>query len=211
MNSIIIGAGSYGEVYLAYLQETGINIVGFIDDNKKLWGKEVCGVPVLGGMSDLDHLSAKNDFHAVYCPLGNNKLRVRLLKKALSLGLDTPNFIHSTVVISPNVKIGKGVYILMGSMIMPYTEIKDFTMISMNVKVAHHNVLEEGVFLSTGVNVGANMYLKSCAYIGIGAIVMTGVKEIGEDALVGAGSVVIRDVEDGLVVVGNPAKILERK
>lgn len=29
MKSVIIGAGTYGEVYLAYLQEAGIEIVGF--------------------------------------------------------------------------------------------------------------------------------------------------------------------------------------
>ena len=32
MKSVIIGAGTYGEVYLAYLQEAGIEIVGFLDD-----------------------------------------------------------------------------------------------------------------------------------------------------------------------------------
>lgn len=211
MNSIIIGAGNYGEVYLAYLQEAGINIVGFIDDDKTLWGKEILGIPVLGGMTDLRELSIKYDFEAVYCPIGNNKLRVKFLKQALSLGFHTPNYIHPSVIISPNVSLGKGVYILLGSIIMPHTEIKDFVMISMSVNVAHHNVLEEGVFLSTGVNVGANMHLDVRAYIGIGALIMTGVKRIGKDALVGAGSVVIRDVEGGLVVAGNPAKILERK
>ena len=35
MKSVIIGAGTYGEVYLAYLQEAGIEIVGFLDDNPR--------------------------------------------------------------------------------------------------------------------------------------------------------------------------------
>jgi len=33
---------------------------------------------------------------------------------------------------------------------------------------------------------------------------------VGEDALVGAGSVVVRDVPPGAVVVGNPAKVIKR-
>jgi tetrahydrodipicolinate N-acetyltransferase len=33
---------------------------------------------------------------------------------------------------------------------------------------------------------------------------------IGRDALVGAGAVVVRDVPDGVVVAGNPARILRR-
>lgn len=49
MKSVIIGAGTYGEVYLAYLQEEGVEIVGFLDDDPKCHGTDVKGVPVLGG------------------------------------------------------------------------------------------------------------------------------------------------------------------
>ena len=52
MRSLIIGAGTYGEVYLAYLREAGIEIVGFVDDNPDLIGKSVKEVPVLGKTSD---------------------------------------------------------------------------------------------------------------------------------------------------------------
>lgn len=46
MKSIIIGAGTYGEVYAAYLQEGGVDIVGFLDDNVNLHAKYVRGIPV---------------------------------------------------------------------------------------------------------------------------------------------------------------------
>jgi acetyltransferase-like isoleucine patch superfamily enzyme len=47
------------------------------------------------------------------------------------------------------------------------------------------------------------------AYIGTGAIVLPGVA-IGAGAVVGAGSVVTRDVPPGVVVAGNPARVLAR-
>lgn len=124
MKSVIIGAGTYGEVYLAYLQEAGIEIVGFLDDDPRYINQKVCGIPVLGGLDFLACLKDEYDVKAVYCPLGNNKLRVEILNRALGLGYEVPNFIHSTVDISPNVEIGKGVYILLGTHIMPYTKIK---------------------------------------------------------------------------------------
>ena len=138
MKSVIIGAGTYGEVYLAYLQEAGIEIVGFLDDDPRYLKQKVCGIPVLGGLDFLACLKDEYGVKAVYCPLGNNKLRVEILNRALSLGYEVPNFIHSTVDISPNVEIGKGVYILLGTHIMPYTKIENFVMISMGVNVAHH-------------------------------------------------------------------------
>lgn len=209
MKSVIIGAGTYGEVYLAYLQEAGVDIVGFIDDAPK--SDNVRGVPVLGGMECLPQLKEDYGVEAIYCPLGNNKLRVKFLLYAKELGYQTPNFIHPSVVISPNVTIGNGVYILLGTTIMPHTTIKDYTMISMGVHLAHHTVLEEGVFLSTGCNFGASIVAHKYAYCGISSTIMTGLHELGEDCLIGAGAVVIRDVEPKAVVAGVPAKIIKYK
>lgn len=211
MKSVIIGAGTYGEVYLAYLQEAGIDIVGFLDDDKKYERQQVGGVPVLGPVRLLETLKESDDVRAVYCPLGNNKLRVKFLMYARELGYEIPNYIHSSVIISPNVTIGKGVYILLGTTIMPHTVIKDFVMISMGVRLAHHNVLEEGVFLSTGCNFGASIHANNYAYCGISSTIMTGVRELGEDCLIGAGAVVIKDVPDKAVVAGVPAKVLKFK
>lgn len=209
MKSVIIGAGTYGEVYLAYLQEAGVEIVGFLDDDPKYKNTDVKGVPVLGGISMMETIKQTHGVEAVYCPLGNNKLRVKFLVMAKEYGLQTPNYIHPSVNISPNVTIGEGVYILLGTSIMPHTVIKNYVMISMNVGLAHHNVLEEGVFLSTGCNFGASIHAHKYAYCGIASTIMTGLHELGEDCLIGAGAVVIRDVEPKAIMAGVPAKVIK--
>lgn len=209
MKSVIIGAGTYGEVYLAYLQEAGVDIVGFLDDAPK--SNLIKNIPVLGGIDSLPLLKDRYGVEAVYCPLGNNKLRVKFLSHAKELGYKTPNYIHPSVTISPNVTIGEGVYILLGTTIMPYTTINNYVMISMGVHLAHHTVLEEGTFLSTGCNFGASIVAHKYTYCGISSTIMTGIKELGEDCLIGAGAVVIRDVEPRTVVAGVPAKVIKRK
>lgn len=211
MRSIIIGAGTYAEVYLAYLLEAGIEIVGFVDDAPALQSKTVRDYPVLGTVSDLETLKEKMNVEAVYCPIGNNAVRVRLLKQAKAWGYKTPNYIHPSAVISPHVQMGEGVYVLLGTNIMPYTKIEDYVMISMNVNVAHHNLLEEGTFLSTGVNFGASITAHKRAYVGIGATIMTGLHELGEDCLIGAGAVVIKDVPSKAIMAGVPAKVIRIK
>ena len=211
MKSVIIGAGTYGEVYLAYLQEAGIEIVGFLDDDENLIGKSIRGINVLGSRKILPELSQKYGVEAVYCPIGNNKLRVQFLEEAKSLGYNTPNYIHPSVIISKGVEIGEGVYILLGTSIMPYTIIKDYVMISMNVGLAHHSILDKGVFLSTGCNFGASIHAKEYAYCGISSTIMTGLHTLGENCLIGAGAVVIHDVEDNAVMAGVPAKLLKYK
>ena len=211
MKSIIIGAGTYGEVYLAYLQEAGIEVIGFVDDNQLLQGLTVNGIPILGTISSLETIKNNYSVEAVYCPIGNNKLRVKFLQYAKKLGYATPNYIHHSVIISPNVTIGEGVYILPGSSVMPYTTINNYVMISMSVNIAHHSILEEGVFLSTGCNFGASIRAKKYAYCGISSTIMTGISELGIDCLIGAGAVVINDVPNNAVIVGVPGKILKYK
>ena len=84
-------------------------------------------------------------------------------------------------------------------------------MISMGVHLAHHNVLDEGVFLSTGCNFGASIHAHKYAYCGISSTITTGMHELGEDCLIGAGAVVIKDVPAGAVMAGVPAKVLKYK
>ena len=212
MKSIIIGAGTYGEVYLSYLQEAGIEIVGFLDDNEELRGNTIRNIPVLGGIKLLENLKQTTGVEAVYCPLGNNKLRVQFLEYAQSLGYDTPNYIHPSVTVSPNVQLGtRGVYLLPSTVVMPWCKIADFVMVSVNSVISHHTTIEKGVFLSFGVNLGASITVHQYAYIGIGATIMTGVHEIGEDGLIGAGAVIIKDVPAHAIMAGVPAKLIRYK
>jgi sugar O-acyltransferase, sialic acid O-acetyltransferase NeuD family len=206
--AIIIGAGTYGQVYAEYLKDD-YQIIGFIDNNENLLMKVFRGITVLGGN---DYLFNKIDKNInVFVPIGNNNVRVKLLTELNKKGFKTPSFIHKKTIIDDSVKIGKAVYILPGTNIMPLTTIGDFTMISMGVNIAHHNIIEEGCFFSQGSNIGASVEIKKQAYFGISSTLMTGVREVGKNTLIGAGSVVIKDVPDNTIVAGVPAKILKYK
>ena len=83
--------------------------------------------------------------------------------------------------------------------------------------VAQFTVIEDDVFIAPGTVFGNDKYpvssvlegprVKRGARIGVHVTVLPGVV-IGENALVGAGSVVTKDVPDGMVVAGNPARVV---
>ena len=210
MKVIIAGAGTYGAVYSHYvLEQGGHEVLGFVDDDGNKLSQKVNGLPVLCKTDELQNLIDLR-VEGIFCPIGNNHIRNALLRKYAEKGFHTPEFIHESVIIPDGLVVGKGVYILPGSIIMPFVEIHDFVMISMGVKVAHHTVLRRASFLSTGVNMGANIDFGEYSFAGIGSTITTGIKKIGNNVTIGAGAVIIRDVPDSAVVVGNPGRIIRQ-
>jgi len=205
---IVYGAGTYGQVYAKYL-ENEYFVQGFIDDNPVLIGQLINGIEVLGNKDfSIEYLKANPNIN-MFVPIGDNNLRYKLMCMYNEMGFNTPSFIHAQANIDNSVEIGNGVYVLPGTNIMPFTKISDYTMISMGVNIAHHTLIEKGCFFSLGTNIGASMNIRQNAYVGIAATLMTGVKEVGANALIGAGATVIRDVPENAVMIGSPAKVLK--
>jgi len=206
-NLYIIGAGSYGEAILELTYNCGFKVTGFYDDNEKKKGMTILGVPVLGTANDLFKQQIDNKYFAV--AIGNNNIRRDILEKIRLKGGNTPSLIHSSAGISPYAEIGRGVYIHPKSVIWTRVIIEDDCIISPLSLIAHHSVMKRGSFVSSSSAIGANIIIEENAFIGIGSTIMTGVKKIGKNSIVGAGSVVIKNVPSNSVVAGVPAKIIK--
>ena len=83
--------------------------------------------------------------------------------------------------------------------------IEDDVQIAMNVSVItnNHDFYDRAVLTVKDVRIKKNVW------IGAGATILAGVT-VGENAIVGAGSVVTHDVEPNTVVAGNPARVIKR-
>ena len=105
------------------------------------------------------------------------------------------------------VKIGKNVVIMPGCLMMSAggITIEDEAMIAANVQLISNNHDLDNRWIITCKPV------RICrrAWIGAGATILSGVT-IGENSVVGAGSVVTHDVEPNTIVAGNPARLIRR-
>lgn len=203
---LILGAGFYGEAMCELALELGYEIEGFYDDDEKKIGAQVMEVPVLGSIKDFIKKATKNQ--NVIVAIGKNTIRRNLLEQIRSFGANTPTLIHPSSIIFKSAKIGQGVYIQPKVFVWTKVIIGDDCILSPNVVIAHHSHLEPGCLVSTNAAVGANIHIGKDAFLGMSCNITTGVSSIGENSLIGAGSVVVKDVEKNTVVVGVPAKFL---
>lgn len=106
-----------------------------------------------------------------------------------------------------NIKVGSGVFMNFNCVILDVVqvEIGDGTQIGPGVQILTADHPREPALRAQGLEFGRPIRIGKNVWIGAGALIMPGVT-IGDDALIGAGSVVTRDVAPGVTVVGNPAR-----
>lgn len=200
----IIGAGTYGEVMYELAILNGYNVKGFYDEDDSKVYSLVMEVKVKGKFSNLRDEEIHNNNYIV--AIGNNKVRSEIMDKINSKGGLTPTLIHPKAVISDSAKIGKGVYIHGNTYIWTKTNISDYCIISPNVVIAHHSSLGKACLISTLSGVGASITIKDNVFVGMGSTLVTGVSLVGEGSIIGAGAVVLKNVEKECVYAGIPAK-----
>lgn len=207
---IIWGASGHALVTADIIRRsTNFEICGFLDDvNQELHGTEFCGSLILGGKEQLDNLRAKNIKNLIVA-IGNCQVRQELAELAKTKGFQLITAIHPQAIVAQNAIIGLGSVVAAGAIINPGAKINANVIINTSASVDHECMIEDAVHIGPGVRLGGLVNVKQGAWIGIGATVADRVT-IGACSIVGAGAVVLRDVPEGVVVYGVPAKVIRR-
>jgi sugar O-acyltransferase (sialic acid O-acetyltransferase NeuD family) len=196
----IAGAGGVGrETYDAALA-AGIPVQAFLDE--RLAGTIVRGLPVIAPVE------APPDAGYVV-GIADPAVRLRLSRLLEERGLTAVTVVHPRAVIAPDTTLGAGCLVLANAHVSSSVRIGNHVQVQYNATIGHDAVLADRVTVYPGANVSGAVLLDEDVTVGSNAVVLQG-RKVGRGAFVGAAAVVTRDVEPGLVVVGSPARPLDR-
>lgn len=205
---IIIGARGFGrEVYHSAIESKGygleFDIKGYLDDKVDAL-TEYNGYPPIIGTVESYQMQEDDVF---ICALGDVKWKKHYAQIILDKGGKFISLIHERAEISKNVLIGDGCIICPQSRISCDVSLGDFVTIQPYVFVGHDAKINDWCHVNTNVSISGFVTLSEGVTIHTSAVLVPKIL-IGENSIVGAGSVALNDVPANATVFGNPARAI---
>ena len=207
MNLGVYGAGGFGkEVYDVACRQNEKSksweriffIDDFVENGSDCYLSQACT------LSYILETYAKDNLEIVIA-IGEPTDRINLKNKLIENGIKMGMVIDPSAIISPTAKLGAGVIVTSDCIIASSAIIGDNVVMNVKSIVGHDIVLANDVVLSSMVNIGGACKIGAGTYLGMGCLIKEGL-EIGNEVIVGIGSVVHHNIPSGMIALGNPAR-----
>lgn len=206
---LIVGAGGFAREAAEAVRATNTRaarwrLLGHLDDDPTRHGCLVGPSRVLGPAE------AVHDYPEAQVLVCTGRpddyfSRERLVTR---LNLDAPRFatvVHPAAVVPDSTVVGEGTVVLAGTVVTVDAVLGRHVAVMPQVVLTHDVVIDDFATLASGVQLGGGARVEQGAYLGAGVLLREGVR-IGSRSLIGMGAVVTRNVPDGQVWYGAPAR-----
>ncbi|WP_211472323.1 acetyltransferase [Collimonas humicola] len=183
--------------------------LGFLDGNVANHGKEVHGSPVFGGVEWLTQTDAADVYVVVAIgnPVSKRKI-IESIKQQSDAHFAT--LVHPRAWVGSFVDIGQGSIICAGALITTDIKIGEYVIVNIGSTIGHDACIDDFVTIAPTVNVSGSVHVGQGTDLGTGSTVIQGCS-IGEWSIVGAGAVVVKNIDANVTAVGAPAKAIKTR
>lgn len=189
--AIIIGAGGHARVIASMLSVTPRFVTTDAASEDRVLGELVAAHPAA-------------DY---YLGIGTNADRRRVADKLRALGGRLPPCVAPNAFVARDAQLDDATVLCLGSQIGAAASIGFACIVNTLSSVDHDGVLGDYTQVTVGVTFGGTVRVGTNGFFGMKSAVFPN-RTIGDDVVVRAGSLVIHDVPDRVVVGGNPARII---
>ena len=206
---LLIGAGGFARETVELVRAINRDaptwdLAGLLDDDAKLHGRELLGVPVLGPCGAVEEHPRASVAACVASP-GDPLRRLNLVAR---LGLPPERYatlVHPSATVPGSARIGVGSVLHANAVLTAEVELGRHVAAMPSVVLTHDDVVEDGVTFGAGAVVAGWVRVEAGAYVGAGALLRERLT-VGAGAVVGMGAVVTKPVPPGEVWYGSPAR-----
>ena len=211
-NVVLFGAGAHAHVIIDILEKQGQYQIAGIIDSKREIGELFDDYKIIGRQEKLKSIVQDYCIEGGIVCVGDNYWRGYLVNyiKSIIPDFNFVNAIHPNSIIGKGLCIGVGNAIMAGVIIDPYVTIKNHCIININSSLGHFSIMEDFSSLSGAVMSGGYVHYKEYSAVSLGVILFDRLS-VGKHSVIGAGSLVTKDIEDGILAYGNPAKKIRNR
>lgn len=201
----LIGSGGHAKcVHAALLAQGLYEIVGLITEDHTT----DLPLPIVATEETREAAAQKEGTRRFILAFGGDlERRRRVFEDYLAAGWEPVNIIHPSVILGPDVRLGRGILIEAGAILTPDPVIGDNVIINPGVLINHDNVIGSHTQLATGTATAGGVEIGEGVFIGTGVSFCPRVR-VASGIIVGAGACVTQDLLDPGTYVGVPARRL---
>lgn len=204
---ILLGLGGHAHSVVDSIERGGkYNIIGFFD-KEEMRGKrfkDYCVLDTDDGLQKYFDKGIKNAFVTVGF-MGRGTVRNKIYQTLKELGYTLPNIFDNTAVISENAEFEDGIFVGKNAVINANAKIEKMCIINTGAVVEHDCTIGQFSHVAVGSVICGGVLVKEQTLIGANATVIQE-KIVGRNCIVGAGTIVTKDVEDNVVQCGMTEK-----
>ncbi len=207
----VVGSTELSDRLTYYFEDTGYGrVVGLFDDFETK-GTIKNDRPVLGRLEEIPLLFRRQAFDAVAIAVGYRHRRFRreacaALKRQ---GIPIATFVHPSSHVEKSALLEPGSIVLVDCTIDMHAHVGENVLLSSRCFVSHHVKIGPHSFCGPAVNLAGRAEVGECCFLGIGTTCVDGVR-LGTNVQTAAGSVVIKDAPDHVLIAGVPAVVKKK-
>jgi sugar O-acyltransferase (sialic acid O-acetyltransferase NeuD family) len=172
----------------------------FLDDNPSI--RSVGKHQVVGVAADIKKHEKNTRF---FVAIGDNIVRQEVQSKLENQGFTAATLIHPNSIIASDVEIGDGTAVMAGVVINSGVQVGRGCIINTCSSVDHDCQIGDYVHISPGAHLAGNVHVGTRSWLGLGSLIINNLC-ICSDCTVGAGAVIIRNVNESGTYVGVPVR-----
>jgi sugar O-acyltransferase (sialic acid O-acetyltransferase NeuD family) len=198
---LVLGAGGHARE-VAAAAAPAWEVVGFFEEEGAP-GRLCAGLPILAP-AQVEALASQGPLSAV-AAIGEPATRARAVARFARFRVPWATVVSPHAVVGPRVTLGEGSMVAAAACLTADVRVGRHVVVNTAAVVSHDSDLEDFATVGPGAVLCGGSRIGEGAYIGAGAVMIEN-HRVGRGAFVGAGAAVVRDVPDGLRVMGVPAR-----